>query len=296
MKEDDSYKKGEVSSKDGHHKRSNNSSVAVRGTSETEFDYGLALYCVDCGTEGDFVISGTLSAGISGVTECSMRLHGTMQFGLNLGLNAYVKYSNDWKSKQKALDIYKIGVPGIATFSPYIGIQLSAGFGFEASGQILLGATAIWDDIDMQIDLASSSNSHANGLVPRFEKRAEAKGELEVTAYVGLPIELGVRMQVGGFLEFIDLDWEAAVSEMLCERSLSLHAVVLIIPGRPAFVTPQRSISRVASRYLLNCCRMVPLSMTSTEVATDLPGMCSSRTISIYSYARTASGSTRFRS
>ena len=214
MKDDDSYKKGEVASAEGHHKRkrSNETYLAERGTTETEFDYGLALYCVDCGTSGNLQVGGTVDASVlHGVTECSIHLNGDMQAGLNLGLNAYVKYEKTWTSDQKALDLYRWGVPGVATISPYIGIALQAKFGIEASGQLLIGATAHWDAIDFQLDLVSASNSHANGLVPRFEKRAEAKGELEIEASLGLPIELGLKVEIGEALGFIGLDWEAAV-------------------------------------------------------------------------------------
>lgn len=257
MEEDDSYKKGEVANKDGgHHKRSNDTSLAVRGETETEFDYGIALYCVDCGTQGDFTFGGRLRGGVlDGVEEASLYLEGNMQAGVNFGLNAYVKYKKSWSSKQKDLDLYKFGVFGIATISPYLGIKLTAEFGIEASGELLLGATAHWDRISFQLDLANSDNSHATGLVPRFEKRAEAKGELEISVVVGLPIELGIKIEIGVDLGLIDLEWEAAVSLIL-----PIHIICdqkedeLMRSRRLAFEIPLPSTSKASLRCLLSSC------------------------------------------
>ncbi|KAL5383437.1 hypothetical protein PMIN06_005727 [Paraphaeosphaeria minitans] len=55
--EDDSYKKGEVASDSGHHKRSNLTMLDKR-----ELDYGLALYCVECGFGGSAKIWGEIGA------------------------------------------------------------------------------------------------------------------------------------------------------------------------------------------------------------------------------------------
>lgn len=212
MKADDSYKKGEVANKTtGRTRRSDDTSLAVRET-ETEYDYGLAIYCVNCGTRGSFSVGGAIDFSFLKVkiTECSAGLTGNMQFEMNLGINAFVTYKKDYKSAEKRINIYTVGIAGIAQLSPYIQIQLTAGFGIEASGELLLGGGLYWDNIEFKLDLASKDNTYARGLVPRFEKRAEAKGQVEIGAYVGLPIELGLAFTISDPILDTTL-WEAKV-------------------------------------------------------------------------------------
>ncbi|KAM3417085.1 hypothetical protein BST61_g8661 [Cercospora zeina] len=199
MKTDDSFKKGEVANKTtGRSKRwQDDTSLTARKT-ETNFDYSLAIYCVNCGTMGNFKVSGVIDYDYSiippsfEITEASAGLSGNMQFELNLGINAYVTYSKTYESKALEFPIYTLGIGGVAYFAPYFKTHLEAGFSIDASGQLLLGGGLYWDNIEFKVDLANSDNTYARGLKPRFEKRAEAKGELHIGAFVGLPIEIGL--------------------------------------------------------------------------------------------------------
>lgn len=77
---------------------------------------------------------------------------------------------------------------------------MQASFGVEASGQLLVGAGAEWPNIDITLDLKNPGDSSATGLAPNFLHKAEAQGELEITAGLGLPVELGIGLKlIGGY-------------------------------------------------------------------------------------------------
>ncbi|GIZ49731.1 hypothetical protein CKM354_001275800 [Cercospora kikuchii] len=199
-KPDDSYKKGEVASATGHHKRSNETSLMTRGESEKNFDYGVGLYCVECGFGGSLTAWGFIKTSYFTVVEAKIGLNGHMELGLYLGLNAFVTYENKWTSDQKKFYLVEWGIEGLATVGPFIGVQLQASFGVEASGQLLVGAGAEWPNIDITLDLKNPSDSSATGLAPNFLHKAEAQGELEITAGLGLPVELGIGLKlIGGY-------------------------------------------------------------------------------------------------
>lgn len=207
--EDDSYKKGEVANKEGggHHKREyNQTELAERGLTERELDYGLALYCVECGFSGEATIWGEIDASILFFELNTVQAGFRAEFhaGVNIGMQAFVKYEKSWEK-----DIFKIFLPGgfsiplLVDVGPFISVGVEAKAGIEATGTLLVGADINWDDIDVMIDLLDSGNSHARGFKPRFGHRAEATGEIKVEASLGLPIKLGVG------IEIVEGLWEA---------------------------------------------------------------------------------------
>lgn len=117
--------------------------------------------------------------------------------GLHLGMQAFVKYEKEWEK-----DLFKINLPGgfsiplLVDVGPFVSVGIEAKAGIEATGQLLIGASVNWDDIDVMIDLLDGSNSHAKGFTPRFGHRAEAAGELKLEASLGLPIKLGVQVEI----------------------------------------------------------------------------------------------------
>jgi hypothetical protein len=190
--EDDSYAKGEVSDPNGHHKRGDNSSLAER-----DLSYGLALYCVECGFGGSASLTGTLEAGIfSGIEVAQIQFNAQFKAGLNLGLKAFVKYEKEWSHDFIDVSLWSFGITGLVTVDPYIGVGIAAGLGIEATGTLLIGASVEWENIDVLVDLLDDSNSHSNGLTPVFKPRSEATGELKLEARLGLPVSVGVKLNV----------------------------------------------------------------------------------------------------
>lgn len=61
-----------------------------------------------------------------------------------------------------------------------------------ARGSILAGGALDWDSMNVWIDFLDTSNSYVNGFEPVLTEKFEAKGELSVSAGIGLPFSLGV--------------------------------------------------------------------------------------------------------
>jgi hypothetical protein len=197
--EDDSFAHGEVADPNGHHKRSNETDLAKR-----ELDYGLALYCVECGFAGKATLWGSLSFSIlDGIETAQIGLNANFKAGLNLGMEAYVKYEKEWEKELARIPIGGFSIDGFADIGPFVSLSVEAKAGISATGSLLLGAAVAWDDVDIVLDLLDTSSSHVTGLTPRFEHKAEATGELKIEASIGLPVRLGVGIQILGGL------WEA---------------------------------------------------------------------------------------
>jgi hypothetical protein len=169
--EDDSYKKGEVADASGHHKRAN---ANYTGTSlvERELDYGLALYCVECGFGGEATLWGEMEVDMGffsiDVSKAQAGFKANMRAGLNLGMEAYVQYEKEWEKTLAKIPIGGFHVPLLITVGPFVSVSIEAKAGISATGTLLIGAIAVWDSVDVLIDLKTSSNSHVTSLVPRF--------------------------------------------------------------------------------------------------------------------------------
>lgn len=191
--EDESYKKGEVADPNGHHKRSfNETELAKR-----ELEYGLALYCVECGFAGSATIWGELSWELfEGVTTAQAGFNANLKAGMNLGMVAYVKYEKEWEKQLARFNVGGFSIPALASVGPFVSLSVEAKAGISATGSLLIGAAVAWDNIDILLDVLNSGNSHVNGLRPRFEHKAEATGELKIEASIGLPVRLGVGIEL----------------------------------------------------------------------------------------------------
>ncbi|KIL85373.1 hypothetical protein FAVG1_11329 [Fusarium avenaceum] len=194
--EDDSYAKGEVSDPNGHHKRMENSTL-----SERELTYGLTLYCVECGFSGSASLAGAIDVGFFSIETAQVQFNMNFKAGLNLGLKAFVKYEKSWETELVSLNLPAFSIPVILSVGPYIGLGVEAKMEIEATGTLLIGSSVEWENVDILIDLLDSSNSHSNGLTPVFKPRTEASGELSMSASLGLPISVGIALDVFLFYE-----------------------------------------------------------------------------------------------
>ncbi|KAK0384807.1 hypothetical protein NLU13_7285 [Sarocladium strictum] len=166
-----------------------------------DLDVGLALYCVECGIRGQATIWGEVDASIMSMSVRTVKtgMKAEMHAGLNLGVDAYVKYDKTWKSKD-----FRIPLPGgfkiplLLEVGPFLGFAVEANTKIAATGQLLIGGNVDWNDIDMTIDLLDTSQSSAKGFKPVFTQKVEAEGELEASASLGLPLKLGVAITIAG--------------------------------------------------------------------------------------------------
>ncbi|KAI1069080.1 hypothetical protein LB507_006353 [Fusarium sp. FIESC RH6] len=188
---DDSYAKGEIADPNGHHKRGANYSLGER-----DLSYGLILYCVECGFKGEAELSGTVTSNWGEVEVAQVAFKANFKAGLHLGLKAFVKYEKEWNNDFFEIPLTSFGIPTLFEIVPYVGVGIEAGLEIEATGTLLIGASVEWEDIDILVDLLHDDNSHSNGLTPVFKPRSEATGELKLRASLGLPVSVGVKLNV----------------------------------------------------------------------------------------------------
>lgn len=192
---DDSYSKGEVANATGHHKRdSSETSLAV--LEDRDLTYGLALYCVDCGFGGSAKLWGKLEGHffpLPGLDTLQAGLDINMRAGLQLGMTAYVKYSQSYSETIDKQSLFGFGITGLITIGPYISVGVDASVDINATGQLLIGATVEWEDVSTTLDFLNPGSSVApHGFTPVFHKVAQAQGELDIHAHVGLTLAVGI--------------------------------------------------------------------------------------------------------
>jgi hypothetical protein len=195
---DDSYSKGEVASSTGHHKRSNETALVVRDG----LKFGLAFYCVQCGFEGSTTLWGAFDYDVNSdfpyihVTQAQAGLKANFKAGVNLGMMAFVKYTQSETVKLLTIPVGGFSIAEVIDVGPYISVSVKASMTIKATGQLLIGANIVWDNIDILLDLVNNDNSHVRNLVPRFDPVAQASGRLFMQASLGLPIGIGVQIDV----------------------------------------------------------------------------------------------------
>ena len=192
---DDSYSKGEVANATGHHKR-DDSETSLAVLEDRDLSYGLALYCVDCGFGGSATLWGKLEGHIfpfPGLDTLQAGLNINMRAGLQLGMTAFVKYSKQYSETIDKQQLFGFGIAGLITIGPYILVGVDASVDISATGQLLIGATAEWEDVSTTLDFLDPGSSKApQGFKPVFHRVAEAKGELDIHAHVGLTLAVGI--------------------------------------------------------------------------------------------------------
>lgn len=161
-------------------------------------EYGLKLYCVDCGFQGSATATGSIGINFLEV-ECynaQVTLSGNMYAGMFLGMEMFVEYSKTYTKNfvQQYLNPWEI--PLILEFGPYISIGVEASIDIKAEGTLLLGASATWGGFEAVMDFLNPDASSATGFEPTIERKAEADVEVSVEATLGLPVGIGLGVTV----------------------------------------------------------------------------------------------------
>lgn len=102
--EDDSFEKGEVASSDGHHKKRSTNGTSLQER-DTTLEYGLKLYCVECGFGGQADLWSYIDVGLDpfeddfGLNTLQCGLDLSMVAGFALGFYAFVDYEKEWEKE-----------------------------------------------------------------------------------------------------------------------------------------------------------------------------------------------------
>lgn len=206
-KEDNKWSKGELKGSTDHSKRSSETSLAIRDSGElqvrqkssikSKYEFGLAVYCVECGFVASATIWGELDySAIDGVTSAKAGFDASFGITMNVGFAAYVMYKKEWYKRLARAPLVKFGIPLIADVGPFVELGLKGELLISATGTFLAGGGFHYDQVGYTIDFLDPGASHAVFTKPRYEKRVEASGQLSMEASVGLPLKLGLGVQV----------------------------------------------------------------------------------------------------
>ncbi|KAF4964079.1 hypothetical protein FSARC_7981 [Fusarium sarcochroum] len=161
-------------------------------------DYGLAMYCVECGFSGSSTIHGEieawpqLSRPYIKVNKVQAGFNANFQAGINLGMEAYAKYTKEFKTEFQKIPLNAFTIPKLALLGPFVSVGVEATASIKASGALLMGSSARWDNINAQIDLLNSQNSYANNFSPSVTNEATAAGGVGAETSLGMPLKLGI--------------------------------------------------------------------------------------------------------
>lgn len=163
-----------------------------------------SLYCVGCSVNGTVHIAGELS--FTPLQKTSLQgnitIDGSITASVFLGLDARAQYV-----KESTYNIWSASIPPgftipkIITLGPSISLDANLKVNISAQGTVFAGAKAEFTDTRATIDLVKKNSLEASGFTPKFEPKFEAKGQINAKARLGLPLSIGVVVQIP-LLEF----------------------------------------------------------------------------------------------
>lgn len=203
-------------SEDGGTEESNetdNGGLEVRRSEETlaleerDLSYKANLYCVGCGIQGSFELTGMITIDYFGlnifsdtktIEAAQLSISGNLYAGLFLGLETEIAYGKSWSRTLFHEPLAGFTIEELVNVELFTELNANATLDITVEGQVLFGANATWPSIDVTMDLLSPSSSYADGLIPTFQTRVAAEAQLGVNLTLGLPVSIGAGITVPG--------------------------------------------------------------------------------------------------
>ena len=114
---------------------------------------------------------------------------------MNLGLAASAAYKQSFTTPIASAGIPGLSIPNVITVGPVLALDAELDVGVQAAGQILAGAHMTIPNFQASIDIVSGQSS-ASGFTPVFTTRFEASGQITATADLGIPITVGIGIDI----------------------------------------------------------------------------------------------------
>ncbi|KAF2223018.1 hypothetical protein BDZ85DRAFT_262819 [Elsinoe ampelina] len=177
--------------------------TAAPGSSDDDdggFSGSIAAYCVDCGARGTIEYWGSADLSITGgLRKLQVGMQGNLAAGLNLGIQVEGKYTTPKlrRSIIPPVGVPFIKIPGIITVGPQMSLEATLQASVSASGEILAGVSLDVPYFNVMYDLVDKENSRSVGLDDmNIKKYFQIKGKLSAEATLGLPISLGIGVEI----------------------------------------------------------------------------------------------------
>ena len=158
----------------------------------------IALYCVDCGVHGSVHLKGQARWTIAdGLTQANAGLNGDIAAALQLGIDANAAFQDT--RAYPIISVYAppgFSIPGIFSIGPEVSLAAEIGLDITLAGQLLAGVKMTIPNFSANIDLVDGSKSASSGFTPKFEKIFQAKAAISARAALGLPLGIGLGVQI----------------------------------------------------------------------------------------------------
>lgn len=170
---------------------------------------------MDCKVEGAATLAGYLSFNICeqvlleenpqltlypvklSVDTATVGLYGNAYASAKLGIAVEASYSNSFNVPIFSAPIPNAGftIKKLVTVGAMTKLAATGSIEINAEGQLLVGATASIPNFRAQLD-AVGSQSGITGFTPVFNKTFEASGQISVVAGLGLPMSIGIELDI----------------------------------------------------------------------------------------------------
>ncbi|GAB7351215.1 hypothetical protein MBLNU459_g1652t1 [Dothideomycetes sp. NU459] len=165
-------------------------------TSKGSTEGSITVYCVECGVKGEIQVSGTASFSISdGVTALSVGMDGSLEAGINLGVEAEIKYTFPAWSTDLATPqgVPLLEVEGVIVVGPIVELKAELELEVSAKGKVLTGVSISIPSFSANLDFVNTGNAYARGFDDiKVNKYFKAEGEIGASASLSMPYSVGV--------------------------------------------------------------------------------------------------------
>ena len=158
----------------------------------------VALYCVDCGVQGQVQLNGQVRWTIAdGLTQANAGLNGNIAAALKLGIDANVAFDDKLTYPILSVPVPPgFSIPKLFTVGPQVTLDAEVALGITLAGQVLAGVKMSIPNFSANLDLVDGSKSVSSGFTHTYDKTFEAKAAISARAAFGLPLGIGLGIDI----------------------------------------------------------------------------------------------------
>lgn len=136
---------------------------------------------------------------VDGLKALEASTNGNIDSQLAIGLVAQAEAKQEFTA-----DLFRLtppppagfSLPGLIDIGPFLQLSAKAEVSVTIKGQVLAGLTMKIPDFKGKLDFLDASKSTKEGFEPQFEKIFEANAEVAATAGIGLPVAIGIGVNI----------------------------------------------------------------------------------------------------
>jgi hypothetical protein len=187
---------------------------AIQLFEESKGGASAKVFCLDCQVAAGLRVRGTIGYKWgSGLTQCSVGIHGNFRASMNLGIVAQYQFSYKQQQRMFAGGIPGLSVPPFFTLGPMATADIAATFDLSLAGAIMTGAEVILNDVNVVIDLLDTGKSKKPVFTPIIKPIGAVSGAVSARFSMSMRIGLSCGLDIanGGAKAIVSLISEPGV-------------------------------------------------------------------------------------